>query len=68
MDPRSSFLDWLLLTAETAACNCETVAAGQHDPNHLAAPADPEARAERPRKGRLPKLIPCSPALHAITD
>ena len=68
MDPRSSFLDWLLLTAESAACNCETVTAGRHDADHPPAAADPEARPERPGKGRLPRLIPCSPALHALTD
>lgn len=69
MDSRPPFLDWLQLVAAAAACTCERVSTSQHDPDHAPSPADPSAdQQHRPKPVRRVRLMPCSPALHAVGE
>jgi len=69
MDSRPPFLDWLQLVAAACACACERVSTSQHDPDHATSPADLSAEQPAPSKPvRRVRLMPCSPALHAVGD
>jgi hypothetical protein len=71
MDSRPPFFDWLHLAAASAACNCERVCTSQHDADH---PTNPTTRPDEPgssatpRQVRRVRLIPCTPALHAVGE
>jgi hypothetical protein len=67
MDSLPPFLDWLHLVA-SAACSCERVSASQHAPDHPTGSADAPAEPMVPRGIRRVRLMPCTPALHAVED
>jgi len=68
MDSRPPFLDWLHLVAAAAACTCERVSASQHAPDHPTGPAASPAESAPPKPIRRVRLMPCSPALHAVGE
>jgi hypothetical protein len=71
MDSRVPFLDWLRMAAATAACDCERVSASQHDADHPGPPTDSATQSDdrTPSKHvRRVRLIPCTPALHAVGE
>ena len=71
MDSRPLFFDWLHLLAASAACTCERVSTSQHDTDHPTNPTtqpDGSGSPASPRQVRRVRLIPCSPALHAVGE